>query len=233
MEKSSVILGFCAAIVLIVVNFFALSSENKIIAISSLILLLAIVFLGLMILNRAYSRISRRVDPMIILTFCYTILAATMLFGGRYFSIELAFLAFIFSAVVFYDFKVDSRFLILPGLLVLGYIPFLLIAKQNPLAENAAVYVYYFLVVGVVMQIFESFRKKENYLDFERVIVKILERMNWIIFIVAAGILSVCLIIVNRFTSIELWKWTSVYLFIAVMAFYVVSLVRNKPLQLK
>ncbi|MFA5993112.1 MAG: hypothetical protein WC796_05390 [Candidatus Pacearchaeota archaeon] len=233
MERSSIILGVLAAVVLIVINFFALSSENKVFAISSLVLLLAIVFLGLLILNRAYHRISRRVDPLIILAFCYTVLAATILSGTRYFSVEWAFLAFIFSAVVFYDFKIDSRFLLLPGLLVLGYIPFLLIGKQNALAENMAVYVYYFLIIGVLMQIFENFKKRDNYLDFEKVMTKILERMNWIIFIVIVGMFSVCLIIINRFTGIDLWKWTSVYLFVVVLAFYVVSLLVNKPFQAK
>jgi len=146
-----------------------------------------------------------------------------MFLATNAYSIEWAFLGFMIAAVLFYDFKIDSRFLILPALLLLGYIPFLLMGAQKEIAETTAIYVYYFLVAGVVLQIIEHVKKIENSIDFDKIIKKLIYRINWIIPITIFGLISVGIIIGNRFMNLELWKWTSVYVFAVVMVFYIIS----------
>ncbi|MEK6800968.1 MAG: hypothetical protein AABY05_03470 [Nanoarchaeota archaeon] len=104
--------------------------------------------------------------PQIILLFCYITIIINMLLGERFYSLEWAFLGFILISIIFYLVKIDSRFLIFPALLLLITLPFLLLFKQQAIAETIAVYVYYFLVVGVILQIIEHFKKTENSLSF-------------------------------------------------------------------
>ena len=153
----------------------------------------------------------------------YLILIINIFLATKVYSVEWAFLGFIIATVLFYDFKIDSRFLILPALLLLGYIPFLLIGAQKEIAESIAVFVYYFLVVGVVLQIIEHVKKIENSIDFDGIIKEILKKANWIILIMIFGLISVGIIIGNRFINLEFWKWTSVYVFAVVMFFYIIA----------
>ncbi len=92
----------------------------------------------------------------VILLLVYVLFIFELIFVPKLYSIEWAFVLFIVVAILFYLFKIDSRFLILPALLLLWYCPFLLMYKQSVLAEKVAVFVYYFLVVGVILQIFEK-----------------------------------------------------------------------------
>jgi hypothetical protein len=87
-------------------------------------------------------------------------------------SIEWAFVFFILTTFLFGITKTDSRFLILPAILGLAYLPFLLIAKKEAFAENIAIFVYYWLVVGVILQIIEYKYVKHMNVDFT-------ESMKW------------------------------------------------------
>lgn len=93
------------------------------------------------------------------------------------FTFEYSFIAFIAAAIIFLILKIDSRFLILPAILGLAYCPFLLMADQETFAESIAIYVYYFLVVGVLLQLVEFIRKKDCELCFDKVIKKVF-RLN-------------------------------------------------------
>ncbi|MCG2718774.1 MAG: hypothetical protein L6408_08080 [Nanoarchaeota archaeon] len=93
-------------------------------------------------------------------------------FFTNWMSVEWEFLFFITAAILFGFFKIDSRILILPAILTLAFIPFLLIIKNQALAETLAIYVYYLLVVGVILQIVEYKRKSKNKLDLEILLKK-------------------------------------------------------------
>lgn len=75
------------------------------------------------------------------------------LFGS--YTIEWAALPFLAAAAIFFFSRVDSRFLILPAILLLSYCPFLLVYGLEALAEDIAIFVYYFLVFGVLLQFLE------------------------------------------------------------------------------
>ena len=102
----------------------------------------------------------------------------------------------------------------------MGYIPFLLIGYQKSIAEIIAIYVYYFLVAGVGLEIVEYIRKIEPKVDFEKVGKALLFRINWITLVIVFGIITTIIVIANRFYPLELWKWTFVYLFTVSLVFY-------------
>ncbi|MBS3092599.1 hypothetical protein J4466_04230 [Candidatus Pacearchaeota archaeon] len=221
-------------LILIVINLRSLDNENNLFAISSFILILAIVFLGLLLLNKYYNKLIVKLPSALILFASYLILVLVIFFGSRLFSIEWAFIAFIISAFLFYDTKIDSRFLISPALIILGYIPFLLISKQNAVAETAAIYVYYFLVAGVGLQIAENIKKYENSFDFDKFIKEFLKKRKLIVFaLIITGFIAIDISLINRIKSLELWKWTSIYIFIIALVFYWISELKQEPFRQK
>jgi len=60
--------------------------------------------------------------------------------------------------VISFILKIDSRFSIAAALLALASCPFLLILKKDPIAEQMAIYAYFWLVAGVVLQVIEYLR---------------------------------------------------------------------------
>lgn len=189
--------------------------------------LLIAIFIILAVLHIVYNRKKHKINPYTILILGYFLLIINILLKTEFYSIEWAFLGFVIVAVLYYDFKVDSRFLILPAILLLGYVPFLLIGKQDAIAETVAIYVYYFLVVGVVLQLIEHVKKIENSVDFSRIMKKIVYKIRWIYLIIPFGLIYIAIILGNRFYNLELWKWTSVYVFAVIMVFYVLSWIKE------
>ncbi|HRZ85583.1 MAG TPA: hypothetical protein P5277_02275 [Candidatus Paceibacterota bacterium] len=233
-NKLGILSIFVASALLVMINFISFSAENRFFALSSFVLILSVIFLGLIIINKNYNHMIGRINPVIILIIVYIILAETMLFGSRFFSIEWAFLIFVGAAVLAYDFKIDSRYLILPSLLLLGYIPFLLTAKQNAIAETTAVYVYYFLVIGVVMQIFENMSDKVLHINFDNFIPRLRRMRNFlVVLVILSGFIAIDLSLINRIKNFELWRWTSVYIFIIFFVFYLISQIKQTEFQLE
>jgi len=72
----------------------------------------------------------------------------------------LDFLVLLYALVSFL-FVVNSRWSAGIALILLASCPFFLISKQDVLAENAAIYAYYFLIITVLTQIRELKREKK------------------------------------------------------------------------
>jgi len=128
--------------------------------------------------------------PLLGIVLFYILIGINMYFGNHTYSVEIAFIGFILLTVAFYFIKIDSRFLILPAILLLGFIPFLLTIKQNVLAENLAIYVYYFLVVGVILQFIEMRKKTEPKVDFSEITKYVYKKVRWVSFFVLFGVVS-------------------------------------------
>ncbi len=222
----TIIISIVLTILLVLIYF--LSYKYKSYLSYAIILILITTAIILFLIHKRYEKWVIKANKALILSLVYTILIVNIILGIKIYSIEWAFLGFIFSAVIFYDSRIDSRFLIFPALLLLGYIPFLLIGKQNTLAETFAVYVYYFLVVGVGLQVAEFLGKYENSVDFEKFIIELIEKINWISIISIIGIITLAIIIANRFYDLEIWKWTSVYFFAVCLVFYMVHYLKGK-----
>jgi hypothetical protein len=75
--------------------------------------------------------------------------------GSFSFSIDWFFLVYVAIGITFFFSRVDSRFVILYGILLLWFCPFLLSYKLERLAEDLAVFTYYSLIIGVVLQFVE------------------------------------------------------------------------------
>jgi len=146
----------------------------------------------------------------------------------RVFSIEWAFVGFVISAVVFAIAKIDSRFLIFPAILLLGYCPFLLIGKLDKFAENIAIYAYYFLVVGVVLQFVEYIRKIENRVDFGRTAAAMFRGKFFavpnITILLIAGVVWV-LNMINPLRFDNFMKFTALYFLVAVSVLNIISFI--------
>ena len=67
-----------------------------------------------------------------------------------------------------------------------------------------------------------------NSLDFGEWIKKKLEKTNWIGYVVFFGIASILLIVLNRIKPVEIWKWTSVYVFVVFLALYFISTMKEE-----
>ena len=186
-----------------------------------------LLFLTLTLLHKLYERSLVKTHPIILIFIVYGLIIINMVLGLRVYSIEWAFLGFIIATVIVYDSRIDSRFLILPALILLGYIPFLLIGKFNILAENIAIYVYYFLVCGVVLQVMEHLKKITNTLDFDVFAKGILKEFDWIKTCILTGIFSIGVVISNRFYDLPLLKWTSVYLFLVCLIIYSLTMFKE------
>ena len=155
-SKHKTILFFIIALIIVLVGFVTSGVDFSksifslfVVSISILVLL----FFVLLFAHKGYEKTIHHIHPSLALAFAYALVILNMFLGSKIYSLEWAFLGFLVIAVIFYDFKIDSRFLILPGIILLGYLPFLLVGYFNELAEVIAVYVYYFLVIGVVLQI--------------------------------------------------------------------------------
>ncbi len=69
--------------------------------------------------------------------------------------------------IIFAVYGWDSRIITTGALIFLASCPFLLIFKQNPLAEQMAVYAFFFLTMTVVLQIIEHKRFPGRYSEDE------------------------------------------------------------------
>ncbi|MBI2632363.1 hypothetical protein HYW75_05140 [Candidatus Pacearchaeota archaeon] len=162
-------------VVIVLLGYFSFKINVSTFYFSMLIasfFILCSLFFTILFAHKLYEKSIHHLNPLFVLSLSYSIIIANMLLSPEIYSLEWAFLGFLAITVVFYDFKIDSRFLILPALILLGYIPFLLIGAQKEIAETIAVYVYYFLVVGVGLQIVEYYKKAQNSIDFEKFIEK-------------------------------------------------------------
>lgn len=57
---------------------------------------------------------------------------------------------------------VPSRYLAIPALFFLIFIPFLLIAGREERAEEFAIYTYYFLILAVIMGVYELIKENKK-----------------------------------------------------------------------
>ena len=83
----------------------------------------------------------------------FAILTTVFIFSEN---ILLAFLVGTILAILFLGW--DSRFFIGFALIFLIFCPFLLAFDKQAIAEKLAVYAYYLLVVGVIMQLIQHFK---------------------------------------------------------------------------
>jgi hypothetical protein len=189
---------------------------------------LFLLFFVLLFAHKGYEKTIHHIHPSVALAFSYALVILNMFLGSRIYSLEWAFLGFLVITVLFYDFKIDSRFLILPAILLLGYLPFLLVGKFEALAETIAVYVYYFLVVGVILQIIEHVKKVKNTIDFDSFIQRFISKDKTYRAVSIWGIFTIGVIIFNRFSNLELLKLASIYVFVVLLVFYVIAVLQRK-----
>lgn len=215
-----------AYVIMVIVLIMGIAAITKFLPASTAIIsieafsLLILMFILLFLVHKIYEKTLEKINCVMVLAVVYVIIIANSIIGIRYYSIEWAFLAFALAGVVFYDFRIDSRFMILPALLLLGYVPFLLIGKQDKIAETAAIYVYYFLVIGVAMQFAEYIKKSELKFEFDAAAKKFLLKVKWTNLLILFGLANIVVILLNRIKYLELEKWTLIYIYVLILIAY-------------
>jgi phosphoglycerol transferase MdoB-like AlkP superfamily enzyme len=96
----------------------------------------------------------------------YFLIVVNMYLGTKLYSISWAAAGFGIAAVLFCILKIGSRYLTLPAILLLASCPILLILKKETLAETAAIYVFYFMVSGVLVLFAENILKNKKLPEF-------------------------------------------------------------------
>jgi hypothetical protein len=91
---------------------------------------------------------------------------------------------FIMAGIIFFEYGIDSRYMILSALLLLWLCPFLLIYKFSAAAEAAAIYAFYFLVIGVALQLADLRKEHKVKLRFESASIVFFSKWNLIVGIV-------------------------------------------------
>ncbi|MBD3355143.1 hypothetical protein GF361_04110 [Candidatus Woesearchaeota archaeon] len=153
------------------------------------------------------------------LSYLYLFLIVNMILGIKLYPIEWAFLGFVFAAAIFYLSKIDSRQFILSAILLLGYCPFLLFAEKQVLAENFAIYSFYFLMMGIVLKFFQKDGLFSIHIDR-----KFLRK--WIIIFVGLSVFSFALAFLFEF--LQLLAWSSLYITIVLAVFNYLSLQKQE-----
>ncbi len=95
----------------------------------------------------------------------YYSLALAMLFFVLWWQLSLTAAIFWILFLSFLLYQWDSRDIALLALISLASCPFLLIFKKEALAEQMAIYAYYFLVITVVLQIVEYWGSPKDVSD--------------------------------------------------------------------
>lgn len=137
----------------------------------------------------------------------FFLIYGTILFAKA--SVEVEFISFIITTVIFGLARIDSRFLILPALLHLWLAPFMLMNDFKDIAETTAVYAYYYLVIGVLLQFIEFKFDIKNTIDLEATMKKILE-INYII----PSIITIFILILNYFKPFMEIMTRNIYLYV-------------------
>jgi hypothetical protein len=162
---------------------------------------------------------------LLILFLVYCLLLVNIILTQKdIFSIEFSSVCFVAAAIIFYILKIDSRFLILPAILGLAYCPFLLIGNKWAFAEDIAIYVYYLLVVGIILQFIEHFKKNPLELKFQVVMKKLLKQN---IFVGPSIVLLIATIItwimsVNDIKYLAI-RYELLYFFVVISVFNIIS----------
>lgn len=222
-----ILLVLIALFFLLASSVFYFYSNNQSVWILIIIISVSSVFLFLLLLYKMYEKFTEKINPFIVVCFVYILLTLNMFFSPNLYSIEYSFLAFIFAAVIFYDSGIDSKFLTFPALLLICYLPFILLAKENSLAVTISVYAFYFLISAVTLEIIQNLKKTPNSISFSYFLDKLIKNKNIGEYLIVTGIISIFLIIINRFNEIELWKYTFVYVFSVFLVVYLLSMIKK------
>ncbi|MBU1201439.1 MAG: hypothetical protein KJ583_01310 [Nanoarchaeota archaeon] len=174
MKISNFLLRYLYFAITITIGFFIfLFFDTLKFMIAKKLLIFGIILIWTLYLIILLNQKKTLIPEKFILIFSYMIILSLILLFHtkvlRVLSYENLFISFLLVGFLFYIYRIDSRYLILPAILLLWLCPFLLIYELQALAEGMAIYAYYFLVVGVILQIIEFKRKKEVSLEFERI----------------------------------------------------------------
>ena len=186
-------------------------------------LIFELIFLLALILRALILR--KKLNRFLTLFFVYGILICSVIVTSLFeiLNIESVFLFFIFAGFLCYFFDIDSRYLILPAILSLWLCPFLLVYELESLAETVAIYVYYFLVVGVILQFIEFKLDYKFRLEFEKLKV-IFTKFNLFL-----GLFWLVFFSIFHFLKFEKFtKAISLYLGVTFIIIYLVGLVLNE-----
>lgn len=135
------------------------------------------------------------------------------IFGIFDMDIKFIFFFYIFCLMIFYFFRIDSRFLVFLAILLFGLSPFLLYSGFEQIADLVAIYAFYFLILTLILQLNEFRSNYKLVVNFKEANKFLFNKLNiyialvCLIFVVISsisGILSLLKIIALYFSIIFL-----------------------------
>ena len=172
-----------------------------------------------------YESISSRLagrEPEV-LAFMALLLSINMILGSTLYSVDSAALAFVVCADLLYVARIDSRFLILAALVLLGYVPLMLLSGRTDIAELIGIYTFYLLWAGVGLRFAQELRQSYIPYSFDawfKHTMNDLGSNQSIILLVAAFIITILLSFV---ITLSWGLWTAGYFLALTLIARVVS----------
>lgn len=153
-------------------------------------------------------------------------------------SYELLLLFTLISCLVFIFFKIDSRFFLFAGVLLIGYSPFLLIQRLDALAESYSIYGFFFLISGVIGRVIELKLRKELRIDFEKFFISLINSKLMLLPLIIFGSVTVFVFLYDEFMKIPYFfslRFTFLYLTLitAILNFFIVFKKKEKKKEKK
>lgn len=138
---------------LFISNFFSIDIWN-LLFFNYLILIFPIFERLLNFILKDFSSLSLKFYGFNILKYFFLILLFCIWYFKFNFSFEnISILVFLIFSILF---LIDSRFSFFMWLLSLSFVPIFMISNNNYIAEKFSIYCYYFLVIWVIISIFEN-----------------------------------------------------------------------------
>ncbi|MDP2925337.1 MAG: hypothetical protein Q8N99_03120 [Nanoarchaeota archaeon] len=213
-----------------ILSYFILAyliTGSHYIYIGVLIFFTACLFIVIYFFNDIYLKIINKINPVFRLFLAYLVLVIITSFSNKFLNVNWIFLGFLFTLIIIYDSKINPGFIFISALLLIGYIPFLLIAKEYMIVKNISLYIFYFILIGIIIQIITEKNKGKYELDFKDFIFND-HKKDIKAFLLLTIFLTLIIMIIDSFYSIELIKTSFIYLMIIFFSLYIIKSIEKK-----
>ncbi len=173
------------------------------------------------------SKKKLRLKKEVILFLAYLILLINMILGIKVYSVDFAFIFFIFAAIILFKYKINSDFLFVPPIFLLMYLPILLLIDKSALANDIVSYVFYFLVIGIALKFLEYIKNTKLSLGLDDILDK-LDKEYLKKCVIIFSLLTLTSFVIESFTTyLKFGKWNFLYFSILFLSLYFISFLKN------
>ncbi|GEM_PF-6687128 len=164
--------------------------------------------------NKVYKKYIYNLPKVNILIGVYILLIINIIIIQIMDNIELGIIGFIIGAIIISYFRIDSRFLVLPVIILLGFNLFLTLKKEDKLIEIITIYTFYFLIGCAIVIAREIKENKSLELYFEKSFEKFINKYITLNLLKIICFITLVITLLNIFIDLETLKNSALYLVI-------------------